>query len=150
MMDQMLKKIAMSPLVNTAAAAIFLAVLLGGSMLPANAQSSQNEERSAMRCMIRILPDETTFPIIVQASNTSAMRAQGYEATPCRNVFPTAESRERWRDQICQITSTWRDELQRNFEEVRGVRPAVLCGMAEQAVGQWQRVESTAPVRDAN
>ena len=90
-------------------------------------------------CMSRVIRDEDRFWIIVPAKDARTMMVKGFVPGHCRMAFGSQEQREAWRDQICHIASTWREDLQDHFEKTRGERPAVLCGMAELAIGQWTK-----------
>ena len=89
--------------------------------------------------MERIARDEQRTIAILPATDVAAMKAKGFDPVPCKRDFGSAEQREAYRDAICQMVSSWREELQADFERVRGERPAVLCGMAEIAIDSWSR-----------
>lgn len=102
-------------------------------------QDRAEPARPATICMALPLTDGSAMNIILPASNEPAMRAEGYVVVSCGEAFTDRASQERWRDNICQITSSWREHLQRHFERERGARPATLCGMAEAVLGPWDR-----------
>lgn len=106
---------------------------------PALAQSEAGIGGAEPVCMARTTGDGREFSIIVPATDAGAMRAKGFEPAPCAEEFGSQARREAWRDSICEIASAWREDLQEHFERERGERPAVLCGMAEVIVGQWDR-----------
>lgn len=116
---------------------LVLAGTLASPSTSAQPAASQGPDEAV--CMVRATPDGRPMPIILPAVSESAMQAQGFVVAPCQEVFPGVASRRAYRNQVCRMASLWREELQRRFEEARGVRPAVLCGMAEQVIGQWDR-----------
>ncbi len=96
-------------------------------------------------CMTREYEAEgrkQAFEIITVASDARALRANGFVATDCKTIFPTTAQRERYRDKVCVMAARFSDEVQAQFAELLGERPAVLCGMAELAVGQWEPRET--------
>ena len=90
-------------------------------------------------CMIRSSSDGAKLSILLPGSDAATLKAKGFTTVPCAESFKSQADRETFRDTICEIASTWREDLQSHFERERGERPAVLCGMAEMVVGQWKR-----------
>lgn len=90
-------------------------------------------------CMERVTNKGPSLSILTPSISAEAMEAKGFEIVPCSRKFATQEQQEKWRDSICQIAASWRPDLQDHFELTRGERPAVLCGMAEMAIGQWTK-----------
>ena len=105
---------------------------------PALGQTEAIRQNATSICMIGTSPYGNRFAIIVPATDTGHMRAKGFEPGQCEDAFASQAEREAFRDSICWIASSWREDLQQHFERERGERPAVLCGMAEIAVGQWE------------
>jgi hypothetical protein len=83
-------------------------------------------------------------PIVVPVSDTEAMTQSGFGAADCSDVFASADEQRAWRDAICTITATHAEGVQDQLENLLGARPAVLCGMAEQVLGPWQRASGLA------
>jgi hypothetical protein len=136
----------MSRIGNKRALGVALALTLASIHSPsAFAQSASDRVDpaavlpSGAVCMSRVIRDDNRFWIIVPSKDVRTMVAKGFVPGPCRMAFGSQEQREAWRDQICHIASSWREDLQDHFEKTRGERPAVLCGMAELAVSQWTK-----------
>lgn len=89
--------------------------------------------------MVRSSSDGAKLSILLPGSDAATLKAKGFTTAPCDAIFKSQADRETFRDAICEIASTWREDLQSHFERERGERPAVLCGMAEMVVGQWKR-----------
>lgn len=120
-------------------ASLFVFSLHELAPVAAHAQSVPDQDPEGAICMSRVAANGDQLRIILPVQSESAMQAQGYGVVPCQTAFPSAASRLAYRDNVCRIASMWREELQRRFAESRGVRSAILCGMAEQVVGPWDR-----------
>lgn len=113
---------------------------MGGAGQCVLAQTPVNTKINANPiCMVRSSSDGAKLYILLPSSDAAAMKAKGFVVAPCEESFKSQADRETFRDNICEIASTWREDLQGHFERERGERPAVLCGMAEMVVGQWKR-----------
>lgn len=111
-------------------------------ILPSNvlAQSAPVERVTAAPvCMARASTDGSRLSIILPAANATVMQAKGFAPLLCHDVFASQADIAAYRDGICGIASSWREELQDHFENVHGERPAVLCALAEAASGRWKR-----------
>lgn len=117
----------------------FMALSTAAPQAPALAQSEPGGQNATALCMIGTPATGGRFAIIVPAADARHMRMKGFEPVQCDDVFASQAERQAFRDSICWIASSWREDLQQHFERERGERPAVLCGMAEIAVGQWER-----------
>jgi hypothetical protein len=102
------------------------------------AQPAQETMASAT-CMVKLSNDGQKLAVILPHSDAAALQVKGFVQTLCESVFKSQSDRESYRNDICQIASSWREDLQNHFERERGERPGVLCGMAEMVVGQWNR-----------
>ena len=87
--------------------------------------------------MVRADDGQNELTILLPELYASSMSAKGFVLVDCAARFASIADRQRYRDSVCEIASSWREELQQYFERQRGERPAVLCGMAEEVVGQW-------------
>lgn len=70
------------------------------------------------------------------------MRAKGFAEFKCTRRNFNRERQERFRDKICGWASEKSERSQEQLERVLGERPAVLCGMAEVVLGQWDAKEA--------
>ncbi|MBD3813676.1 MAG: hypothetical protein IE917_15830 [Betaproteobacteria bacterium] len=83
------------------------------------------------------------FRIVVAAKDAAALTERGFVLTDCTIAnLATAQSRNGWRDYVCELSAFGNEAVQRQFEAALGERPAVLCGSAELAIGAWQRGKS--------
>lgn len=120
-----------------AAACTMLVGAMAASSLgvPALAQSAS---KPPLVCLVREgLPSNDPLYIVAPASDAAALKAKGFVAADCGN---TAFSRDRQialRDRICRIAADEPEGIQLQFEHMLGERPAVLCGVAEAALGAW-------------
>lgn len=105
---------------------------------PVAAQETPDDLLAGAVCMVRAGSDGSSIDIIVPLRSAPAMRAKGYERQPCRQSFETAAQRDAYRDGVCHMASTYREEQLVAFEKLYGERPGVLCGMAEVVIAQWQ------------
>ena len=94
-------------------------------------------------CMIRSTEGEQHQPIILPSSDVAAMTEREFAIVPCQSVFLSQEAQLAWREAVCTITATMNENVQAQIALSLGEQPAVLCGMAEQALGPWQRDETT-------
>ena len=94
-------------------------------------------------CMIRS-GEEGETAIVLPTNDREAMMAKGFVDTPCGSAFAGEEDQRRFRDRICYLTASQNENVQQQLEALLGERPAVLCGMAEQVLGQWQRLGEVA------
>ena len=88
---------------------------------------------------------ETT--IVVPAQNVAEMVQKDFAVQPCSRLFGGQDQQKLWRDNICTIAAVGSEFEQDHFEAAIGERPAVLCAMAELAVGQWDAARSLAEDR---
>ena len=79
------------------------------------------------------------FPMVVAASDVPALEGAGFEQVDC-NVSDLASEPRRtaWRDQVCEMAAYGNEAVQNQLARALGEQPAVLCGSAELALGQWQ------------
>lgn len=115
------------------------AAILGAN---AAAESGQDDFHSGAVCLNRAVatPDgESAFSIIVSEESVPAMEAKGFTALECRQAFASRQEAILFRDWVCSNASTPEEAVQQQFERGIGERAAVLCGMAEIVLGQWQR-----------
>jgi hypothetical protein len=125
-----------------------LATLLAGHAYAApqdEGGSAASNPDSAPVCMTREYEADgrkRAFEIITVASDVRALQTKGFVVADCKAAFRTADQQERYRDKVCVMAARFSDEVQTQFAELLGERPAVLCGMAELAVGQWEPSEN--------
>ena len=126
------------PLLGAMVCSLMISANAMSTHAPAYAQSSaSSEDRSD--CMIRTNEDGTQVSILVPYENQAAMRAEGFEATPCKDSLGDRVAQMKWRDEICTIAATSSEAIQEALSSMIGARPAVLCGMAEQVIGSWDQ-----------
>lgn len=90
-------------------------------------------------CMARAKPDGShELPIVLQSADSEAMRAIGFVEIACSGAFETHSDILEWRDKACEMAADPDGRMQEVIKGRFGARPAVFCGMAEAAVGQWQ------------
>ena len=78
------------------------------------------------------------FPMVVAARDVPALQGAGFEIVECKTSDLASEpKRTAWRDQVCEMAAYGNEAVQNQLERALGARPAVLCGSAELAVGQW-------------
>lgn len=103
------------------------------------AQAQTDRSGRAYVCMeqSRSDPGEKMTRIIVPAPSLEVMLAKGFVEIDCdRGGFPFAQQ-IKFRDEICEIAAVQPESMQQQLESILGERPALLCAMAEIAVGQW-------------
>lgn len=119
---------------------------LGGAVLIGMAETqgiavAQEGSNAAAQCMRRPVDGapNTTVEVLVPAAQIKGMRAKGFKVSRCGANLSSLEAHRKWRDEICTIVATSNDDVQDALEKRLGERPNVLCGMAERALGRWQR-----------
>lgn len=122
---------------------------LAVASIPASAQTSQ-ETKGAIQakavpvCMARVLKDGTRLTIVAPDTQLKTLLKYGFVVELCAARFAESGSQEMsFRDEMCEITASQPERVQELVEERYGLRPSVLCGMAELALGQWVRVKET-------
>jgi hypothetical protein len=125
-----------------------IAVAALATVLAGHAYAAPQEEGGRLPdnpnavCLSRSLDvseGERQFSVVAPKSNAPALELKGFTHVQCGDAFRSRREALRFRDRVCEIASIPNDRLQDNFERRLGERPAVLCGMAELVVGQWQR-----------
>jgi hypothetical protein len=110
------------------------------------AQSTDSRAAGAgYECMARQLDSRAgarPFAVLVPRSMVETIGKAGYAPVPCANVFASVEEQRKFRDMICDFVATRADDQQDQFERGSGLRPNVLCAMAEAAVGPWDAREA--------
>lgn len=106
--------------------------------MPALAQSGGETSGLTPICLVNA-NSQSDAVIVVSAADVPALEAKGFEVVNCANSFGSETSLQSYRDAICTIASIPDKATQDLYEEQFGERPAVLCGMAERALGQWKR-----------
>lgn len=108
-----------------------------GSVL---AQSSPPANPPESVCMLKDGAADAVKVILPKAAEET-MAAKGFVSFDCdRGDFSQAE-RLSYRDSVCRIAAQETETVQKQFEQVLGERPAVLCGMAELILGAWANPE---------
>lgn len=127
--------------------------------LPASAQSpgvaTANAEPSEPVCMARSLPNVAQVPaakrgqshrILTVEKSAAALEAKGFARVDCGTAdLRGASQRGQWRDEMCALAASGNEAVQNQLERALGERPAVLCALAEQASGPWQRARQATP-----
>jgi hypothetical protein len=105
---------------------------LGG---PALAQAAS---RPPLDCLVREgLPGNDPLHIVAPASDAAALKAKGFAAADCGDAAFSRDRQIALRDRMCRIAADEPEGIQLQFERILGERPAVLCGVAEAALGAW-------------
>lgn len=130
------------------ASGLRLAIVVCASLIavdPALAQLSvgptSKKPLSDAQCLVRAVGLEgkkSGMAIIVPAAQATAMLKRGFAPVPCQSAFAAPKAATDWRDKVCNMASNPNEKVQDQLEKFLGERPNVLCGMAEQVVGQWQ------------
>ncbi len=125
-----------------------LALSLGAALFAVDAAVAQQPAGQASKkplsdslCLVRSVGLEgkkTGMAIIVPAAQATAMLKRGFAPVPCQSAFAAPKAATDWRDKVCNMASNPNEKVQDQLEKFLGERPNVLCGMAEQVVGQWQ------------
>lgn len=98
------------------------------------------EVEGAPICMSKEDPGEPLpLRIVLPTHDVEAMRAIGFEEISCAEAFASTEEILEWREKACAMASNPDERLQELIETKFGARPAVFCGMAELAIGQWRQ-----------
>lgn len=130
-------KLLKSPLSSVAFLFPAAALLNAGLSNPLAAQSATGSAEDAV-CLVKLGDDKHQLAIIVPSAAEKAMSDKGFVREPCSSTFATPAAREGYRDAVCHMAATYREDQIVVFERKHGERPGVLCGMAEVAVSQWQ------------
>lgn len=94
-------------------------------------------------CMVQVAKgDDRSLSIVLPAGDAAAMRSLGFSEVPCRDAFASRAAILKWRDRACEMAANPDERMQELVENRFGARPAVFCGMAEAAIGQWRRSRS--------
>lgn len=78
-----------------------------------------------------------TQKAIVPATSVGAMVKIGFSPGPCNAVFSDQAAQRAFRDEACDFVATREEWMQREYEKHVGVRAAIICGMAQLGVGEW-------------
>lgn len=127
--------------VRLALVASACAVVFTIPVAPTKAQTPLGGD-SAPVCMTKGGADTSSLNIVLPDSDSKAMRALGFEEVPCGKAFGSPQEIIEWRDRACAMAANSDERLQELIESKFGARPAVFCGMAELAVGQWRQPSS--------
>ncbi len=128
-----------SAFIRLGAATICVLFLSTQGSSPVMAQSGTSTSNTAPVCMVRASASGDELVIVLPTKDVGSMEAKGFSLVPCNQKFGSQARLEAYRDSICTISSNLTEEQQQKFEQARGERPAVLCGMAEVTIGQWVR-----------
>ncbi len=118
---------------------------LGLALPSASAQAVSDEPALADNgpvCMTRQHEAEgvsQSTSIVATISDVEAMQAAGFFVAPWERAFASPQDQIAWRDRICTIAAREPDGFQEQFENMLGAHPTILCGMAELALGPWER-----------
>lgn len=103
-----------------------------------SAQTTSSGAASEKVCMTRAA-NGNSGSIVLPPSAVEAMTAKGFVEEPCAQAFASEAEQFEWRDKICVFAATMPEGMQEQLAGMMGEHPAVLCGMAEQALGQWDQ-----------
>lgn len=102
---------------------------------PAHAQTSP---KTPLVCLVREgLRGNDPLHIVAPASDAAALKAKGFVAADCGDPAFSRNRQIAQRDLMCRIAANEPEGIQLQFEHMLGERPAVLCGVAEAALGAW-------------
>ena len=113
-------------------------IVLSPGRLTASAAQGAGEVSANPVCLVRVGADGKPLAIIVPAVSERAMIDKGFEPQSCEVSFATIPARETYRDVVCHMASSYREDQISVFERRYGERPGVLCGMAQVAVSEWR------------
>lgn len=117
---------------------VFAALLAGTS----SAASQADDFPSGAVCLSRTVSTiggENRLSIIVRLESVAAMEAKGFSQLECAEAFGSRKEALVFRDWVCSSASIPNERAQGRYEQYLGERPAVLCGMAELVLGQWEK-----------
>lgn len=119
-----------------AACTIVLGAMAAPSLgVPALAQTAS---KPPLVCLVREgLPGNDPLHIVAPASDAAALKAKGFVAADCGDAVFARDRQIALRDRMCRIAADEPEGIQLQFERILGERPAVLCGVAEVALGAW-------------
>lgn len=119
-----------------AASMILLGALPASSLaVPALAQTAS---KPPLVCLVREgLPGNDPLHIVAPASDAAALKAKGFVAADCGDAAFSRDRQIALRDRMCRIAADEPEGIQLQFDRILGERPAVLCGVAEAALGSW-------------
>ena len=123
---------------------VLLAPTMGSSLSAAQGNGNGNVNGNANArvnpiCMSRGDGDGALSIIVPNKSDARNMWTKGFKRTPCKRAFGSGQARRKWRDEICDFSARSSEPILRQFERIHGENPAVLCGMAELALGERSR-----------
>lgn len=99
---------------------------------------AQTASKPPLVCLVREgLPGNDPLHIVAPASDAAALKAKGFVASDCGNAAFSRDRQILLRDRMCRIAADEPEGIQLQFEHMLGERPAVLCGVAEAALGAW-------------
>ena len=127
----------MKPFLSGGITALFLVALFAVSSALSSIANAASSGEDAPSCLTKMGDDGKPLSILVPGLSEKAMRDKGFVPEPCSEKFSTLAARENYRDAVCHMASTYREDQIAVFERKYGERPGVLCGMAEVAVSQW-------------
>lgn len=109
-----------------------------------SAQEVARDKKASFACMAyskRRAGDQLT-QIIVPRNSVSVMSAKSFEEFECERGNFGREKQLEFRELVCGMAAQEPEGMQRQLEKIIGERPAVLCGMAETVLGQWDSREN--------
>jgi hypothetical protein len=119
-------------------AGLILAASLAATPDPVVAQTATSLT-SSYACMERPSRGSGEQPtrIVAPRASVELMEGKGFTEFDCdRGGFPMNQ-RFAFQSRVCRMAAEHPEGMQQQFEKILGERPAVLCGMAEVALGQW-------------
>lgn len=104
----------------------------------ANPALAQTASKPSLVCLVREgLPGNDPLQIVAPASDAAALKVKGFVAADCGDAAFARDRQIALRDRMCRIAANEPEGIQLQFEHILGERPAVLCGIAEAALGAW-------------
>lgn len=120
-----------------------LTVAVAASLSGAVSAQSINADSQDLRvCASRTLESGREIEVVAPAQASSSLERAGFMVSACKGSASATTLRESWRDGVCE-TAARRDEfVQAQAEKVFGLRPSVLCALAEIEAGAWVKPRS--------
>ena len=89
-------------------------------------------------CLVRPSINESVAPsrVIAPKASQESLEKKGFVEFTCGRAGFTRQEQLRFQDFVCRIAVEESEGTQRQFENILGERPAVLCALAEVALGR--------------
>ena len=92
-------------------------------------------------CLVRPSINESVAPsrVIAPKASQESLEKKGFVEFTCGRAGFTRQEQLRFQDFVCRIAVEETEGTQRQFEYIFGERPAILCAMAELALGEMPK-----------